>query len=75
MRETRLFAARDMLLSLQDRLLGELKMPGIVPKLSQTPGAARWPGPEIGAHNQEIYSSLLQLRPNEMAALAERGVI
>ena len=69
------FEARDMLLSLHDRVLGELKVPGIVPKLSETPGQARWLGPEIGEHNQEIYSGLLHFSPDEMAALTERGVI
>ena len=69
------FQARDMLLSLHDRVWGELKVPGIVPKLSETPGEARWLGPEIGAHNQEVYSGLLNVSPDELQALTERGVI
>lgn len=69
------FQARDMLLSLHDRLLGQLKVPGIVPKLSGTPGAARWPGPEIGAHNQQVYTELLKLGPAQLTDLVERGVI
>ena len=69
------FAARDMFVSLHDRVLGEVKMPGIVPKLSETPGEARWPGPQLGEHNQEIYTGLLDFRADELAALAARGVI
>ncbi len=69
------FQARDMLLSLHDRVLGELKVPGIVPKLSETPGAVRWLGPEIGAHNAEVYSGLLHLSPHQIAALEARGTI
>ncbi len=69
------FQARDMLLSLHDRVLGELKIPGIVPKLSETPGEVRWLGPEIGAHNEEIYSGLLNFSPHQIAALEGRGAI
>lgn len=69
------FRARDMLLSLHDRVLGELKVPGIVPKLSATPGAARWLGPDIGAHNQQVYAELLNADPAELADWSVRGVI
>lgn len=69
------FRARDMLLSLHDRVLGELKVPGIVPKLSATPGAARWLGPDIGAHNQQVYAELLNASPTELADWSVRGVI
>ena len=69
------FRARDMLLSLHDRVLGELKVPGIVPKLSATPGAARWLGPDIGAHNQQVYAELLNASPTELADWSAHGVI
>jgi formyl-CoA transferase len=36
-------------------------IPGIVPKLSDTPGRTRWIGPEVGAHNQEVTAILAQL--------------
>ena len=35
-----------------------LKLPGIVPKLSATPGATAWVGPALGAHNAEVLSAL-----------------
>ena len=35
-----------------------LKLPGIVPKLSATPGATAWLGPELGAHTAEVLSAL-----------------
>ena len=31
-----------------------LKLPGIVPKLSDTPGDVNWVGPELGAHTEEV---------------------
>lgn len=33
-------------------------MPGIVPRLSDTPGSADWVGPELGAHNHEVLNEL-----------------
>jgi crotonobetainyl-CoA:carnitine CoA-transferase CaiB-like acyl-CoA transferase len=34
-------------------------VPGIVPKLSETPGSIEWIGPELGQHNEEIISKIL----------------
>ena len=69
------FQARDMLLSLHDQVLGAIRMQGIVPKLSDTPGAARSVGPALGEHNHEVYQGLLGLEAEELAGLRERGVI
>ena len=49
-------------------------MPGIVPKLSGTPGATRWLGPKLGEHNQEIFESI-GIRGEQLAALRNQGVI
>ena len=69
------FQARDMLLTLHDRLLGAVRMQGVVPKLSETPGAARFVGPALGEHNQEIYQQLLGLSVEDLARFTEQGVI
>ncbi len=52
------YIARDMIqtMTLPDGL--EVRMPGIVPKLSETPGEVRWPGPTIGQHSDEILAEL-----------------
>jgi crotonobetainyl-CoA:carnitine CoA-transferase CaiB-like acyl-CoA transferase len=69
------YQARDMLLTLHDRVLGELRMPGVVPKLSDTPGSVRSTGPELGEHNTEVYGSLLGLSAEDIAGLTARGII
>jgi crotonobetainyl-CoA:carnitine CoA-transferase CaiB-like acyl-CoA transferase len=51
--------AREMLLNFSDPALGEMVIPGIVPKLSETPGRVNWLGPDLGEHNREIYQNLL----------------
>lgn len=52
------FLAREMFLSARLPDGKPFKMPGIVPKLSDTPGSAEWVGPELGAHTEEILASL-----------------
>ncbi len=51
-----------------------LKIPAILPKLAETPGATNWPGPEIGSHNMEVFGGLLGLSAAELATLKGQGV-
>ena len=50
-------------------------MQNVFPKLSRTQGAVRWPGPELGAHNAEVYRGLLGLSDEELAALEAAGIV
>jgi formyl-CoA transferase len=68
------YAARDMLVEVDHPKLGNLTVPGVVPKFSQTPGAVRRAGPTLGEHNQEVYAEI-GLGADDLAALEERGVI
>lgn len=69
------FQARDMLVEMQDPELGTIVMPGVVPKLSETPGEASWTGSwQLGHHNRDVYGGLLGLTETELLALAEEGV-
>ncbi|MGF6572170.1 crotonobetainyl-CoA:carnitine CoA-transferase CaiB-like acyl-CoA transferase [Paraburkholderia sp. GAS333] len=52
------YQARDMLLPAQLPGGMEVKMPGIVPKLSDTPGEVRWQGPSLGEHTGSVLSEL-----------------
>ena len=49
-------------------------MPGIVPKLSATPGATEWTGPGLGAHNDEVMTALGYPR-DRIAELRAAGAI
>jgi len=53
----------------------KLKIPALVPKLSETPGRTDWAGPEVGAFNDEIYGELLNLSKDKIAELKIQGVI
>jgi len=52
-----------------------LKVPAIVPKLSETPGSTEWAGPSLGEHTDEVLSGRLDLSAAEIADLRERGVV
>jgi crotonobetainyl-CoA:carnitine CoA-transferase CaiB-like acyl-CoA transferase len=69
------YLARDSYIRVADDTEGEVAMPGVVPKLMGTPGKVTSTGPELGAHNAEIYEQLLGKSTEELAALREGGVI
>ncbi|ACD21265.1 CaiB/BaiF CoA transferase family protein [Paraburkholderia phytofirmans] len=52
------YRARNMLLDAQLPGGASVKMPGIVPKLSDTPGEVRWQGPTLGEHTGSVLSDL-----------------
>ena len=52
-----------------------LKIPALIPKLDATPGATLWSGPELGAHNREIYVDTLGLGEEELRALTAAGIV
>ncbi len=59
----------------EDPELGRVRMPGVVPRLSDTPGSIRRPAPAQGSANDEIYRGLLGLTTAELASLRDSGVI
>jgi crotonobetainyl-CoA:carnitine CoA-transferase CaiB-like acyl-CoA transferase len=52
------YQARDMLLQAELPGGASVKMPGIVPKLSDTPGEVRWQGPSLGEHTGSVLAEL-----------------
>ena len=68
------FKAREAIVSVPDGELGSLRMQGVVPRFSETPGRVRTAGPAIGQHNEEVYGGL-GLSAAEIAALRARKVI
>ena len=69
------FEARENLLRFVDPEAGEIVIPGVIPKLSKTPGRVKHMGPPIGNGIDSIYGDLLGMSASEIAALKEKGVI
>jgi formyl-CoA transferase len=69
------FKAREAIVNTMHPTFGELKMQNVAPKLSKTPGNIRRPGPELGEHNEEIYSNVLAMTAEQMAELEAKGII
>ncbi|MDB6106299.1 MAG: CoA transferase [Gammaproteobacteria bacterium] len=69
------FAERSALIDVRDALLGTIKMQGVFPRLSATPGEVRWSGPALGQHNEEIYRGLLGVSEAELEDLRQSKVI
>lgn len=68
------FLAREMIRSATLPDGREFKMPGIVPKLSATPGDTDWLGPELGAHTDQVLAEL-GYTPEAVAALRRAGAV
>ena len=68
------FKARNAIVSVPDSELGSVRMQGVVPRFSETPGAVRRAGPTIGEHNDEVYGGL-GLTAAEIAKLKAAKVI
>lgn len=62
------FRARESIVEVPHDVFGKISMQNVAPKLSHTPGHIRWAGPELGAHNAEVFEGLLGLSPAEVDA-------
>jgi len=69
------YKARGNLVEVYEKKFGKVKVQGPVPKMSLTPGEVKWLGPELGEHNEEVYSQVLNLSSEEIKKLQEEGVI
>lgn len=69
------YAARENIVTVADPSLGQVKMQGVVPKLSATPGSVRFPGLSLGAANSQVYGQRLGLSDDELDELRRDGVI
>ncbi|MDM5332780.1 CaiB/BaiF CoA-transferase family protein [Ureibacillus composti] len=69
------YQAREMIVDLDVEDLGKLKVPGIIPKLSKTPGQIRWAGPKLGEHTDEILKEKVGLTDEQIEKLKGLEVI
>jgi crotonobetainyl-CoA:carnitine CoA-transferase CaiB-like acyl-CoA transferase len=70
------FIARGMLEQVHITQTGkDLKIPAIVPKLTETPGGTRFPGCEIGSYTDEVLAEVAGFSAEKIAGLREKGAL
>ena len=69
------YRARQMIIDVPADGLGALPQPGVVPKLSLTPGRVTHAGGALGSHTDEILSQLLGMSGDEIAELRADCVV
>ncbi|MCI2106082.1 MAG: CoA transferase [Intestinimonas sp.] len=69
------YKVRNMILDVATEKFGTIKMQGIVPKMSETPGEVKWAGKPLGYFNDEIYSKVLHKSQEEIEQMKSEGVI
>jgi crotonobetainyl-CoA:carnitine CoA-transferase CaiB-like acyl-CoA transferase len=67
--------ARGDIETVTDPMIGPVRMQGVYPRFSRTPGAIRSGAPLLGAHNDEVYGDLLGIPAEERDSLRRDGVI
>jgi len=67
--------ARGMIQRMAHPTLGEMVVPGVVVKMSETPGAIRSLGPQLGQDTVEVLTRLLGLSDDDIARLRAAQVI
>src|SRR5258705_551768 len=69
------YREREMIIDVMAEGLGALPQPGVVPKLSLTPGRVTHAGAALGRHTDEILSTLLSMTAAEIAQLRADRVV
>lgn len=70
------FLARGMVRRFEDPIFGDIAVPGIAPKLTETAGDIAWLGPpEPGFHNKEVLGEILGISDAELEELENDGIV
>jgi formyl-CoA transferase len=69
------YQARESIVAVEHPVFGTIRMQNAAPKLSETPGKVRWPGPALGEHTDAVLTALAGLTPDRLDDLRARGVI
>lgn len=69
------FNAREIFETVEIAPGDTVKIPAVLPKLSETPGGTDWTGPNLGEHNEEIFRGFLGISQSEFEDLLAEEII
>jgi formyl-CoA transferase len=69
------YRARETITTVDDSRLGPTKIQNVIPRLSKTPGRIDHLGPDLGAHNRELFVDQLGYTESDLISWKEAGVI
>lgn len=69
------FQSLQTIISVEDEVLGPIKMQNVLYRMDQTPGQVHWSGRSIGADTRAILSERLGMSQERVDSLLEQGVI
>ena len=69
------FEARENLQTVHEPGAGDIVIPGVIPKLSETPGRVTHLGPAFKNGTEQIFGELLGLSPERIRELLDREII
>ncbi|MBP6546847.1 MAG: CoA transferase [Phenylobacterium sp.] len=75
MLENEQYKARETIVETDHPVFGKIKMQGAFPRMSETPGKVRWPGPTLGQHTDEVLTGLAGLDAETVAELRAKGIV
>ena len=68
------YKAREQIIEVETSTHGTIFQPGVVPRLSATPGVVRR-APTKGEHNEQVYGELLGISKGEIEQLTADGIL
>ena len=69
------YKARKSIIEAPDQHLGTVAMPTVVPRLSDTPGAVRHAGRDLGQDSRAVLREVLNMNDERIDALAREGIV
>lgn len=69
------YKARQSIIEAPDQHLGSVAMPAVVPRLSETPGAVRHAGRDVGQDSRAVLREVLGMADERIDALTREGIV
>jgi crotonobetainyl-CoA:carnitine CoA-transferase CaiB-like acyl-CoA transferase len=69
------YQARENIAVIADPRAGEVAVPNVVPRLSETPGTIEWLGPALGSHTEAVLCGMLGISSGDLQKLRDKGVV